>query len=176
MKTLAFFKEVICDDNEERYRFLLNWLSELFQNKSKRNDFILVLKGEQGSGKSFFVKIICELLDIQHNNTSHFITHNLKYVVDRFSIILNEIQLLVLEEIFWNKDSENILHKLSLRKLKMIIVVGGYDWIPIKGSFVVFDVTNKRRGYLDYFKAINEELNNGGTYQLVKFLELYKGE
>ncbi len=48
----SFLKEVICSNNEEHYRYLINWLARAIQKPGEVGEVALVLQGKRGVGKT----------------------------------------------------------------------------------------------------------------------------
>lgn len=59
---LDFVKDVIANENDEVYEYILNWCALMFQNPGKKSLVSIMLKGLQGSGKNSFTNILCDLL------------------------------------------------------------------------------------------------------------------
>lgn len=59
---LDFVKDVIANENDEVYEYILNWCAFMFQNPGKKTLVSIMLKGLQGSGKNSFTNILCDLL------------------------------------------------------------------------------------------------------------------
>ncbi|KAI5520149.1 phage plasmid primase P4 family, partial [Trichomonas vaginalis G3] len=59
---MNFIKEVICDNNDEVYKYLLGWIASMIQHPGIKNETTIILKGLQGTGKNRFTDIISELL------------------------------------------------------------------------------------------------------------------
>lgn len=55
---IDFIKEVVCNNNEEHCDIILNWLSAMVQNPTKRIPIYLLMVGGQGIGKSTFSEFI----------------------------------------------------------------------------------------------------------------------
>ena len=59
---LNHIKNVICNGDERKYEYIMNWTSNIIQNLNVKNGTLPIIHGAQGSGKSCFVELICELL------------------------------------------------------------------------------------------------------------------
>ncbi|KAH7831344.1 putative Poxvirus D5 protein [Monocercomonoides exilis] len=59
---LDFTREVIANNNEELYQYILCWISSIVQNPGKKAETSLVLKGLQGIGKNVWTNVLAELL------------------------------------------------------------------------------------------------------------------
>ena len=52
---LHHMKKVLCYDDEDHYKWLLQYYANILQNSTNKTDTIIVFKGTQGCGKSIFV-------------------------------------------------------------------------------------------------------------------------
>ena len=59
---LNHVKHVICNDDEKKYEYIMNWFANIVQNLSVKNGTLPIIHGAQGSGKSCFAELMCELL------------------------------------------------------------------------------------------------------------------
>ena len=59
---LNHIKTVICRNNDEKYNYFMKYFANIFQNLTVKNGVMLIIHGEQGSGKSFPIETFCELL------------------------------------------------------------------------------------------------------------------
>ena len=92
---LSLIKEVICDNNEEMYKYVISWIANIIQNPGLKNETALILKGLQGAGKNTFTNVICELLaGYAAKNVTDIseLTGNFNSVVEsKMLIVLNEL-------------------------------------------------------------------------------------
>ena len=55
--------EVICDNNQEIYKYVLVWIASILQKPNFKTGIAIVILGNQGVGKNtFFTDIICKLM------------------------------------------------------------------------------------------------------------------
>lgn len=59
---LNHIKEVISNNNEEKYDYYLKWWANIIQNITVKNGTMPIIHGSQGSGKSIVAEIFCELI------------------------------------------------------------------------------------------------------------------
>ena len=52
---LDHMKIVLCSNNEEHYKWLLQYYANIIQNPTKKTDTIIIYKGTQGCGKNIFI-------------------------------------------------------------------------------------------------------------------------
>ncbi|KAH7830960.1 putative Poxvirus D5 protein [Monocercomonoides exilis] len=60
---LDFTREVITNNNEKLYQYILCWIVSILQNPGKKSETSLVLKGLQGIGKNVWANVFAELLE-----------------------------------------------------------------------------------------------------------------
>jgi hypothetical protein len=56
--------EVICNCDDEKYDYFMNWWANIFQNITVKNGTMPIIHGSQGSGKSFPIEVFGALLGI----------------------------------------------------------------------------------------------------------------
>ena len=59
---LDHIKNIICFGNEEKYNYFLSWWADIIQNTTVKTCTMPIIHGSQGSGKSFVVETLCEIL------------------------------------------------------------------------------------------------------------------
>ncbi|KAH7819315.1 putative Poxvirus D5 protein [Monocercomonoides exilis] len=59
---LDFTRDVIANNNDELYQYILCWILSIVQNPGKKAETSLVLKGLQGIGKNVWTNVLAELL------------------------------------------------------------------------------------------------------------------
>jgi hypothetical protein len=90
---LNFIKEVLADNNEESYNYLLKWFANMLQGN--KNDSCLYLKGQQGIGKS----TICEFLKEFVIGLDLMLETGSEPLKNKFNSILGGKLLVVFEEL-----------------------------------------------------------------------------
>ena len=93
---LNMCKEVICDNNEKYYNYILGWIAKMIQNPGTKNEVAIVLKGLQGAGKNTFTNVIAEITTgySERNITSiDELTGTFNSVIEnKIFIVLNEMK------------------------------------------------------------------------------------
>ena len=93
---LSLIMEVIADNNNDVYNYILNWISYIVQNPGVKTETALILKGLQGIGKGTFTDILSELLSgYSVNNVTEIseLTGNFNSVIeDKMLLVLNELK------------------------------------------------------------------------------------
>jgi phage/plasmid-associated DNA primase len=183
--------EVICGADEEIFKYVLGWVARLIQDPGgQRPGVAIVLKGKQGTGKGTFVKYISKLVEPHFAHVS-----SQERLTGRFNSILEDTLLLFLDEAIWagDKRAEGELKRLitedtivierkgldsyPVKNYLNIIIASNNDWIVPAGlqerRMLVLEVSDKYMQDKKYFRAIEEEMDNGGLeamyYDLLNF-------
>ena len=179
----------IAQKNEEVYSYLWDWMADAVQNTARKPETSVVLKSSaQGTGKGTFIQIFGKLfgshflqIDSPHHLTGRFNTH-----------LMNNL-ILFADEAFWagDKASEGALKTLVSEEFRMIepkgkdafrlknftrlMVASNKSWVvPTEVEdrrFAIFEVSDKRKGDLDYFGRIWDEMKSGGYEELLFYLQ-----
>lgn len=169
----------VCSGNRQHYRYLIRWIARMVQCPWEPGYSAVVLRGEEGTGKSI----------VKRNLMRFFGRHALSvsqpsHLVGNFNAHLRDVVFLAAEEAFFAGD------KKHASVLKMIVtedhlpieakgvnvedhpnrihlmMLSNEDWIvPTSVNdrrFFILDVSSKHREDHAYFKAIQEEMDNGG--------------
>jgi len=169
----------ICGKNREYYRYVVGWMATAVQHPGVQGEVALVLQGKRGTGKTFFVKQFGYLFG-QH----YLMVSNSKHVTGNFNEHLRDVVLLFADEAFWagDKASENVLKTLVTgdtlnvepKGRKMItvpnrlhiVMASNNEWVVPAGMderrFAVFKVGEEQAQKEGYFKAIEDQLKDGG--------------
>jgi len=176
---LKHIRENLCDGVEEYYDYILRWMARAVQEPDKAGETAIVLRGDQGTGKSFFAKEFGALFG------RHFLTvSNSKHLVGNFNAHLRDCVLLFGDEAFFAGDAkhESVLKTMvtdsmipieskgvdveTTRNYTHLILASNSEWVipagPVERRFFVLDVTNKERQNSEYFKKIAEQMEQGG--------------
>ena len=93
---INFIHEVICNNNEEAYNYVLQWIAYILQNPGVKSGTALVLKGLQGIGKNTFTDVISELTagySCKNVTDINELTGTFNSVVEnKMFIVLNEMK------------------------------------------------------------------------------------
>ncbi len=189
---LEHTRDVICRGNEAHYRWVLAWKAGIVQHPCTRFGTSLVMRGAEGVGKGIEAKGFGRLFG------QHFVhLTQSRHLVGNFNAHLREALVVFVDEAFWagDKSAEGVLKALITEERHMVeskgfdpIQVDNYthflissnnDWIVPAGAtarrFAVFDVSDKHRQDIEYFKKIETQMQNGGSAALLHFLLHYDG-
>ena len=172
--------ENICFEDMQNFEWLMSWLARIVQDPGgKKPGTCVVLRGDRGTGKGVFVEIFGKIFG------HHFLQiTNSKQVTGRFNSHLKDCILLYIDEAWFagDKSSEGVLKGLITSDSHMIelkgkdafmvsnhvngIIASNNDWVVPVGNkerrFFVLDIGNKHIQDHKYFKAIDNQMSNGG--------------
>jgi hypothetical protein len=177
----------ICNGNEEHYDYLLNWMARAVQQPDSPGEVAVVLRGGRGTGKSLFARQFGSLFG------SHFLqVSDPKHLVGNFNAHLRDTIALFADEAFFagDKKHESILKMLvteptlvieakgidaeTARNYTHLIMASNEQWVIPAGEderrFFMLDVGSRRAQDTVYFKALVDQMNNGGREALLYLL------
>jgi Bifunctional DNA primase/polymerase, N-terminal/Family of unknown function (DUF5906) len=185
---LAHVRDNICQGHERRFKWVMGWTAEIFQQPQQRSGTSLVLRGKEGVGKTKFGQILGSLLGGRH----YTLVSEPRYVTGRFNSHLVSCLLLHADEAFWAGDPTaegklkdlitgehqwieyKGLEPIKVRNFLRLLVSGNPDWLVPAGlearRFTVLDVGEDHIKDHPYFAAIDAEMANGGREALLHYL------
>lgn len=169
------------------FDWVMAWFAHIVQFPRERIGTALVLRGAMGSGKSKVGEVFGSLIQ-----SHYFMVDDPRYVTGQFNAHMASCLLLQAEEAVWagDKAAEGRLKGLVTSKFQMIeqkgidpirldnfvrlIMTSNEDWVVPAGKderrFCVLDVAPNVAQNHDYFRAMDEQLNNGGREALLAHL------
>jgi hypothetical protein len=186
-KFLAHIKDNVCCGDEKHYRWVVGWFADIVQHPDKKTGTSLVLRGEQGTGKTKVGEVFGSLF---HHN--YVLVSDPRYITGRFNSHLVSCLLLHADEGFWAGDhaAEGKLKDLitgdyqlieykgkeaiRIRNYVRLLVTGNAEWL-VPAAFgerrhAIFDMGTDHEKDIPYFIAIDDEMNNGGREALLHHL------
>lgn len=174
---LCHIKEVICSDKEDQYNYVLKWFANIaHQNK---NDSLLYIKGEEGTGKS----TLTDMIYAHVFGMKPCLKSNTEPLRSKFNQILCGKILVIFEEMptfsdaEWNGVTSVIKNAVTsdrityedkhikayeANNINNYVVISNFD--PIKHSqgrrYAIADVSSHRIGDHEYFGRIRETCYN----------------
>ena len=182
----------ICRKNRKIYRYVMAWVAKLIQDPGgDRTGVVIVLRGRQGTGKGVLVNAIGKLL-----GTHYLHLTNQQQILGKFNRHLEKALLLFADESFFAGDKQAAgslkgliteptfqvepkgIDSYQARNYLHIIMASNNEWVVPAGHeerrFLVLDVDDKQMQNHQYFKEINEELENGGYEAMLHDLLRHK--
>ncbi len=181
---LAHVMNNICRGSEVLYDYLMGWMASAVQRPASPGHTAIVMRGTQGSGKSFFAKSFGALFG------RHFLqVSDPKHLIGSFNAHLRDCVVLFGDEAFYagDKKHESVLKMLVTEEMITIeakgvdaqaapnfvhlIMASNDDWVVPAGTderrFLVLDVSDEQKQRSAYFRAIQQELDGGGYEALL---------
>ena len=187
-KFLAHLKDNVARGDDETYLWIVGWLAQIIQQPTVKMETALVLRGQQGTGKSKIGQVMGSLIGDDH----YISVASPRYITGQFNSHMASLLLLHADEAFWagDKKSEGTLKDLVTGHYHMIefknvdpiriknyirlFVTGNPDWLIPAGfkerRWAVFDMGEDHMQDHAYFAAIDHEMNNGGREALMHHL------
>lgn len=187
---LDHVRENICDGNEEHYGYLIGWMATAVQKPAQPGHTAVVMRGSQGTGKSFFAKMFGALFGrhfLQVSNSAH--------LVGNFNAHLQDKVVVFGDEAFYagDKRHESVLKTLvtedqiiieakgidayAMQNFIHLIMASNESWVVPAGAherrYFVLDVNQNHQKDRPYFQAIADQLRAGGNEALLHFLRTY---
>lgn len=187
---LAHVRDNVCRGDPTNYAYLLGWMASAVQHPDEPGHAAVVLRGRQGTGKSFFAKGFGSLFG------RHFLqVADAKHMVGNFNHHLRDCVVLFGDEAFYAGDrkhesvlktlvTEEIIHYESKgvdseqgRNYVHLIMASNSNWVVPADMddrrFFVLDVSEEHAQDTRYFRAIAEQMENGGREALLHYLLNY---
>ena len=187
---LEHLRTNICKGNKEHANYLIGWLANCVQRPDIPGQTAIVLCGDQGTGKSFFVEHFGKLWGRHYTMVSQG-----EHLVGKFNQHLRDCVVCFGEEAFFagDKKHESVLKALITSEHMVIepkgvdstvtsnflhIIMASNEEKVVPGNkgerrYFVVDVGDERRLDRQYFGAIANDLRNGGYESLLHFLMGY---
>jgi hypothetical protein len=178
--TQAFIRDVIAAGNEDHAAYVIKWIAWAFQNPEKVAEVALVLRSGEGTGKGFLGRLLKKIFGAHglHVTKPELLT-------GRFNGHLETACFVFPDEAFWagDKAARGVIYTLMTEPELMIedkglkafpapnrvklIRAGNADWQvpagPDARRWCVLDVSEAHKQDKAYFKALQNELDNGGA-------------
>jgi hypothetical protein len=183
---IDFVQTVICSDDKVVTNWILDWLADLVQNPGVKPGTAVVLRGEQGVGKSTFAEIVGELFG------PHFVpVGDPEQLVGRFAGHLKDKLLVYADEGSFasDKDAAKLKHMLTAERMTIeekfqtpmtiknssrFIFCGNVDRLIYASHderrYCISDVSPCRKSDTAYWNQLRAWADNGGINALMHFL------
>ena len=176
---LDYLKEVICDNNEENYHYLINWLAYCVQYPERQGGVAVVCRGEKGTGKGTLGRMMKEIFGCHGIQISIS-----RHLTGNFNAHLRGTAFLFADEAFFagDKAGEGVLKSIitektiaieqkgidvvEVRNRLKIIMASNNDWVvPTSADerrYFCLDVSPKYMGIHTYWNKLNSYIATGG--------------
>ena len=188
-----FVKEVICSGNEENFNYLEALIADMFQGPHLKPGIVVVIRGDEGVGKSFFVERLSDLIA-----PYYFRTSNPEHIFGDHNGQLKDKILLHLEEAVWpgGKKTESLLKDMitnptipindkfvpaySVPNHLHLFITGNPDWLIAAGPKArrVFALHASEAHIKDtqYFGDLDKWFKDGGDAALLHYYLNHKSD
>lgn len=190
---IEHIRKNICGGNEDYAYYFIAWLAHIIRNPENKPGTAIVIRGKQGTGKSFVFKHFGKLLGNHYK-----VADSARYISGNFNSHLHDCLLLHLEEAFFagDKKLEATLKELitgdqilmeykgkepiRAKNYASVAITTNSTWVIPAGleerRFFVLDAKDTEMQNKAYFAAIANQLNNGGYEALMHYLMNYEYE
>jgi hypothetical protein len=184
---LNHIREVLCKGNEAHSDYLIKWMAHAVQHPEIPGQVAIVMKGRQGTGKSFFARIFGRLFGRHYLGIT-----DSRRLVGNFNAHLRDCVLLFADEAFYAGDKKHESNLKGLitesglaieakgrdieyqRNCLHVIMASNEDWAVPAGlddrRFFILDVSNDQRNQRKHFAAIEQQMDGGGYSALLDYL------
>jgi hypothetical protein len=188
---LNFVHDVIADNSETNYTWILNWMARIIQKPCDRiHSYALSLQSVPGCGKTFFNDSLGHLL-----GNCYLKVDDMENIMGFNSLICGKVLLYCEEAIFTasqkesnrlkniiNGDALNINQKFVAQyTIKNYLTVSsgtnGDVSAPVElgdRRWVCLKLSQSHKEDHDYFRSIQDQLDDGGYGALMYYLQNYK--
>jgi Family of unknown function (DUF5906) len=189
---LDYMKNIICAGNESDFKYLVALISQMYQEPHKKPGIIVVIRGDEGVGKSFFVEKLGELM-----YPYYFKASNPEYIFGDHNGQLKNKVMLHMEEAVWagSKKTESSIKDLAtgltlqvndkfmpvydIPNHLHIFMTGNPDWLVAAGArarrIFALHASDSRRVDTEYFSKLdNWFFREGGAAALLHYFLNHK--
>jgi Family of unknown function (DUF5906) len=185
-----YMKDVICSGDVESFNYLVALVSQMFQEPGNKPGIAVVIRGDEGVGKSFFIEKLGALMD-----PYYFKTSNPEYIFGDFNGQLKNKLLCHLEEALWagSKKDESKLKDLVTGPTLQIndkfmpmydvanhlhfFITGNPDWLVKAGlnarRIFALHASDAHRVDTGYFAKLDKWFKDGGCGALMHYFLNY---
>ena len=107
---LEHTREVIANNDDKLYEYILNWIAYIVQNPAKKTGIVLVLLGRQGAGKTWWTDSLCDMLG---KYATKNIT-NIDHITGKFNSARLNQKLIVINELH-DADQNKVFNPSALK-------------------------------------------------------------
>jgi hypothetical protein len=188
---IDLMRNIICSGNETNFDYLVALIAQMFQEPQLKPGIAVVIRGDEGVGKSFFVERLSEMM-----RPYCFKTSNPQYIFGDHNGQLKNTIILHLEEAVWagSKKDESLLKDIitgptlpindkyvpvySVPNHLHLFITGNPEWLVSAGFkarriFALHASEDKRRD-TKYFAELDTWFHNGGAEALMYYFMNHK--
>ncbi len=186
-RVLRHIRDVLCGGDSKQFKYLVRWMALLVQQPWSKPEVAIVFRSVEGTGKSIIAGMLTEIFGLHG-----FTASQSNQVVGQFNGHLYDKVMVVLEEAFFAGDPKaesqakvlitnpsmafewKFMGAESRASYHHVWILTNREWaVPVGADarrYAVLDVSAHRMGDLPYFKALADEIANGGVAAFLHFL------
>lgn len=170
--------EILCEGNEAKNVYTLNWLADMVKNPGGRGKIALVINGEPGSGKTIIADIFRKAFGTHATTISGIpqkVSTDWRLAASVFVLFENAHwkRRGVLKWLLTDRETRVDMRGFEVARwpnCAHVMVLSNNDWpygslVPEKTTYpraVVLNVRDIHAGDRSYFQALAQEINSGG--------------
>lgn len=184
-------KEVIANDSQEIFNYIISWIADLFQNPGgERPGVAFVMRGAQGIGKGVFASNLGKIIGphfVHVSDPNHFTGRFNPHLKDKLLVYVDEgiwagdksiegkVKAYITEDMFLVEPKG--VNPFAVKNHMRFIIASNNDWIVPAGfderRMFVVDVSSRYQRNHEYFKALIHQMKNGGRQAMLHDLLNY---
>lgn len=167
-----------CHEQEDLTCYVLDWFASMIQKPGRRGMSCIVLKGDEGTGKSIITDIFRDAFG------GHATVVTKPETLLKWNLRIGQSVFVVLNEVVWGGNrsldgplkemitdpmldvEEKFIPSFSVRNCVHLMMCSNKDWVAPIGRtdrrYLVLDVANTHVNDPSYFLPLVEEIENGG--------------
>lgn len=175
----AHIRDILANGDKASDSYIIRWMAWAVQNPDQPAEVALAFRGEMGTGKGLFGRVMARLFG-QHG----LHTGGTELISGRFNKHFADCCLLFADEILWDGDKKaEARMKVYLTEQTIaiegkgadvvswpnrlhVIISSNNDWVvpagPHERRYAVFDVSSAQMQRKEYFKPLYAQVENGG--------------
>lgn len=185
---LNHLRDNVCRGDEHLFLWVVGWFAWIVQRPGNKSGTSLVIIGLEGTGKSIIGKYFGSLLGKYH----YLPVSKPDHVTGNFNAHQKQLLLLHVEEAIWagSHEAEGVLKDLITGERHLIVlkykdaisvdnhinvlITSNEKWVVPASldarRFAVFEISEEKKEDRAYFKAMIDEMENGGREALMHYL------
>ena len=183
---------IVANGNEKIFEWIMGWMARIVQDPGgEKPGTAIVLRGGQGTGKTFFARIFGKLFGRHYLYISHP-----GQLTGQFNHHLKDALVVFVDEGFLvgDKKAEGFLKSMVTEKvinieqkfrdmttvknhINLIIASNNKQIVPAgmdERRFFVLDISEGQKQNKAYFKAVEDQMNNGGYEAMLYDLQRWE--
>ena len=187
---LTHIKEIWCKKDEELYNYVIDIFAHIIQKPNEKLGIAILLKSQQGAGKSIPLEIIGENV-IGENY--YIMTNDIEHILGRFNSAMEGKLLTLADEVnnYGGAHRSNDKLKSMITQVDQIIERKGVDAVKIKcynnyvfltnndwtikveasdRRYLPIEISNEKIGKKEYFDKLGSHKNDDAGYELFHYL------